>query len=362
MVTKKNCNNSLKDLSPSSGSGGRSDNCKYSYRNQWRGGFDHICCCVCIPTCNNSSACDNTNLEIDDDDSSYNMEESDQNSCCSDFSLDSFFSTEEEQSLSDQDDSDDPSPACSEDKGKSQCESNVFDTSSGHVLLPLDKLHDLLINYLRCDCGSRNGKIIKTTIGISTRLEYSCLQCKQCFVLEPEKVKGIDQMEDEIARNKILKKITSYSLNVRMILLAQAVGGSRQAAAFLAGLLDISDKILSMDWRTAEDTVGLKEIQLTEEIMIENQKEEIDGVEPDENGRYHVQVGSDMGWQQGQKRYNSPSGHAMVVGQRLGRVLALLVYSKLCSICYYATKKRNLEHIIVPKIIKVLVKGWSRKE
>jgi hypothetical protein len=353
----------LQCLQPSRGSGGRNKSqAKYSYRNRWKDfsipvdgdNFDselsvtstiddHCSKSSCSvnssdSSCSSQSSVDIVNLESDGD--------SDSNSSDYDFKIDD---DEDDCSYVDEfelekDDTPvfDATNKNKKDRSDSSSSKNTcIGSDGGHVLLSYDDLTELLTKHLRCDCGARKAVINRTTVGISTELEYVCTVCNNNFVLSPEMTKKFNEETNHNEKTRMFVQVDSHALNNRLILLTQLLGASRKAANFIAGMLDLSTKYKGTRYRKAEDSVGIQEILLSEKIMIENQLKEIEGQEPDENGKYSVRVGGDAGWQQGQKKFNSPSGHAMLVGQVTLLVLALIVYSKLCSICDSATRMKK---------------------
>jgi hypothetical protein len=318
-------------LLPSTGSAGRHTSAtRYSYRNRWRD--------FSLPVNDPLSPClkNNQIVELSSDDevrshcSKSSNENSDDDSSSSELSGDVSIETVCSLSEDEEDDS-----SC--DNDDDLVTPNVND---GHVLLRMEDLDRLLTDHLRCNCGARRAKVIRRTVGISTQIDYFCTVCENRYSIKPEMNRSYNECSgDENEKERLFVRLDSHALNNRLILLTQLLGASRKASSFIAGMLDLSSKYTHCRYRQQEDHVGWQEIVLAEKIMIENQLREIEGLEPDENGRYCVAVGGDAGWQQGQKKYNSPSGHAMLVGQRLFLVLALIVYSKLCCLCAAAKRK-----------------------
>jgi hypothetical protein len=339
MVTKTKAESLRKHILPSAGAGGRNSKGRstYTYRNRWK----------IIPNSSNSkcldldlSDFDTTDVDTSDDEddsseSSYessSSQDSDFVSCFSDNSCDTWEESEGYYSDVTEVDPLDPMDIDPlESKG------------GGHVLVQIDELSRMLTQYLRCACGEKRGKLTTTTVGISSRLDYFCCACENKYSLEPELTTHAsaerDDANTEHEKNVISKKIKSHAMNQRMILLAQLLGQSKKGASFIAGMLDISSKIDSMDWTKLEDGVGQHEIVVAEKIMEENREEEVEGTAPDERGKHCIGVGADMGWQSGGTTYNSPSGHAILEGEKFRKALALMVYNKYCAYCIWAKKR-----------------------
>jgi hypothetical protein len=106
--------------------------------------------------------------------------------------------------------------------------------------------------------------------------------------------------------------------------------------------------------------------QLTKDILFENLSEEVRLTLDDNNdfflwkeanaGRVQLNaskrpalsVSFDMAWQQRSSgnRYNSASGHALLVGKHTRRPLALCIKSKFCNVCKAWSKKEDTANFL----------------
>ena len=79
-----------------------------------------------------------------------------------------------------------------EETGDKRCDVYDFDNKStsdnslsGHIIVPFADLHHLLTRNLRCNCGKREAKVIRQTLGIATSVTYVCNGCKSNFIMNP---------------------------------------------------------------------------------------------------------------------------------------------------------------------------------
>ena len=163
------------------------------------------------------------------------------------------------------------------------------------------------------------------------------------------------------------ERSTDYAINILYVLGILSVGDGSVEAGRLCGLLSLP-RDTSMERRSfpiIEDRIGPAIRELQEEILLATLVEEVrlsmeQSEDYDDNDfmlwsrslsdpsfvlglkKYPKLHGSfDMGWQQRSSGhiYNSPSGHALIVGRYTRKAIAMCIKSKLCNYCHHARKK-----------------------
>jgi hypothetical protein len=245
-----------------------------------------------------------------------------------------------------------------ESKNLRQCQ--MEENDMGHVLVPFHELREFIYNNLTCNCGNyciggdynkkpnEGPHLARQTIGIATRLIYTCGCCGVVRTVEPTLREGVlGEGEPDMPRFAGLwaynkdRDLSTYAQNVKLVLLTQLIGASKKAASLIAGMLDMNESFPKIGWRRLEDMFGVGHIELSKEILVENKEKEVSGEEPGLDGRYVVRAGADMGWQKRSRTYDSNSGHCFLVGKRSGKILEYQNYAKTCSLCSY-WERRNL--------------------
>ena len=88
-------------------------------------------------------------------------------------------------------------------------------------------------------------------------------------------------------------------------------------------------------YQSLERRVGEHLMPLTRDIIMANLLEEIALSPRNPDGTVDLVASYDMGWQKRSSgnSYDSPSGHAFLVGSRTKKIIAMIVMAKQCSKC-----------------------------
>jgi hypothetical protein len=226
------------------------------------------------------------------------------------------------------------------------------------VILEVSALTNMFQKLCVCPlCGSKLSMSLKTTC-LATSMIMTC-DMRKC---------GFIEYSDPPARVNLSVKdnrerSTDYALNVLYVVGFLSVGDGGTEAARLLGLLGLANST-TMKTRTftiIEERIGPAIRTVTNDMLLENLIAEVvatktlspndfelwerslvdEEFELDKSKYPQIQVSFDMGWQQRNSghRYNSASGHALLVGGLTRRPVMIDVKSKLCSICYHWKKK-----------------------
>ena len=207
-----------------------------------------------------------------------------------------------------------------------------------NVLLNKAHLTAFLESFCCSSCRARVKGIDYRTVGIATTVSYSCHSCKRKeLLIQPECI--TTNHAAEVCAN-FYRRVSSYALNIKLVLMTQLIGKSHDAALIICGFLGLSATAFKYCWHTIEDDIGVHIRSLTETVVRENIWEECGGVERDKNGYIPIDVSGDGAWQTGGRRHDSISGHTMLIGKRSNKVVAYETYSKVCVKCSQAEKKK----------------------
>jgi hypothetical protein len=187
------------------------------------------------------------------------------------------------------------------------------------------------MNCRRCRGTLKANCIKKTTIGIATELHFCC-DSKKCAGKKEITMKA-ETVPVTSPSYKNSVQVSRFSANWRLILGTQLFGESQKAGEIIASFLDLAPGGFRNPWFTMEEEVALQNEKVTRRIILENLREAIKNISPDENGRVPLIVSFDMGWQKSGRSYNSLSGHAFLIDVRTGRVVGMKVFSKQCLKC-----------------------------
>jgi hypothetical protein len=168
------------------------------------------------------------------------------------------------------------------------------------------------------------------------------------------------------------ERSTDYALNILYILGFLTCGDGCREAARLLGLLGLPNDTTmeSRSFGIVEERLSPILQQVGDDVLMENLVEEVrmsvsldafnlwkDAIDTEEGNdllsrsEYPVIDASyDMAWQQRNSgnRYNSPSGHGLLVGGRTRKPIALCLKSKYCNYCKTWKKKPENEGIAPP--------------
>jgi hypothetical protein len=111
----------------------------------------------------------------------------------------------------------------------------------------------------------------------------------------------------------------------------------------LLGFLGMRSRLGSWQaWKAVEARLGVGEEAVTIEMMAKNLAEEM-GLSPEcpDTLKKLCAFCYDMGWQQRSSghKYDSPSGHALLIGARTKKICGMIVLAKCCATCDSAERK-----------------------
>jgi hypothetical protein len=215
-----------------------------------------------------------------------------------------------------------------------------------------------------CRCKECNGPVEASTntICIATSFMIACkdAMCGWVYHSNPPAAAVVPALDKR-------ERSTDYAMNVLYVLGFIACGDGGREAARVLGMLGLPNDTTmeSRSFGIIEDRVSRKLKQLTVDILNENLKEEvrltIDASAEHTDNDFHLwqeaiagrldvlysypklSVSFDMGWQQRSSgvRYNSPSGHALLVGKYTRKPITVSIKSKKCTACEVYKKKAN---------------------
>jgi hypothetical protein len=224
------------------------------------------------------------------------------------------------------------------------------------VIIEVSAMMDTLAKNCRCmECGSEIKPELETTC-IATSIKLTCKSsaCGYLFYSGPPATASVGKVDKR-------ERSTDYAVNVLFVVGLLACGDGCTEAAKVLGLLGLPNDT-TMEGRsfpTIEDRISRKVKQVTDEILLENLVEEVRLTVKDNTAFKlwkdslatgvlpialypRLAVSYDMAWQQRNSghKYNSPSGHAILVGKLSRKPLTLVIKSKLCNFCS-AFRKKN---------------------
>ena len=184
-------------------------------------------------------------------------------------------------------------------------------------------------------------KLTVDTVGIATELKCSCNN-EHFFVTKRKQIKW----QDKTRKNAGVK----FASNVLFCLALQLIGGARSEADTILSYLNhphgssIKNRMLTVENKLGHviRDIGSEQMRaaLEEEILeqlIEESREEdfVKWKRGEKIRRVFLTVSFDMGWNKRSTgtRYDSNTGHALLVGARLKKIVAMRVFSKDCAIC-----------------------------
>ena len=231
--------------------------------------------------------------------------------------------------------------------------------SSTRVILEVDALERMMAKNCRCLRCNGEVEISLKTVCLATSVVLRCQRptCGYIYYSEPPSEVLVD--EDEQIDNREMS--TDYAINILYVLGFMSCGDGGTEAARLLGLLGLPNDT-TMETRSfgiIEDRISVKVQEVTDEILNENLIEEArlsmeSSSVQDMNDfqlRKHaldnsdfvlcrakyplIMCSFDMGWQQrgSAHRYNSQSGHALLIGGRTRKPIGFVVKSKRCNYC-----------------------------
>ena len=169
-------------------------------------------------------------------------------------------------------------------------------TSVENIIVNKNDLSKLLQSFHCARCRAPVRGIEYSTIGIATKVLYCCYKCNKEVTIDPEVI-----TTNQLSSNsgKFLERISSYALNLRLILSTHLIGRSNAAAAVFCSFMGLSSSAFKTEWYSIEDDIGVHIRNIAGEIVEQNIREECDGLEANDDGYIPIDVSGDGAWQQG---------------------------------------------------------------
>jgi len=192
-------------------------------------------------------------------------------------------------------------------------------------------------------------------------LIVTCMSGKHTHEIEPDKgvtktchVNCIGELQQprHHGRLKSNMKIQHYYIHFYTHLMLQMLGLGHTALDTILGMLGIASHAgLTSCWAKIQNLIGTSKQKWADTVQEHNLNAEISmlcesGVDPvvhDGKTIWSLTCSFDMGWQKHAARiYNSPSGHAFLIGTLTGKIICRTVYCKGCSSCEKKWKKDGI--------------------
>jgi hypothetical protein len=246
---------------------------------------------------------------------------------------------------------------------------NESDLPSTNIILPLSKLIKFMDESFKCrKCHSALKKqFVIEKYGIATSIYFKCLGCDQhqacradleedleeAWEKKPEATKFKDHKKDQVNGAK-------FEINKKIHLATQLCGGGMMETRVMSGLLGLHTNPLRGRWQEIATTIGLKIIELTEEIIEQNVAIEMAMSADDPlTGFKQMSCCGDCRWDKRSsgRRYDSCSGCPVLMGCRSQLVIGVEPMSNLCSKC-----TRDIPHDVTfaQGTLTVPPKRWRR--
>ena len=251
----------------------------------------------------------------------------------------SFFTTSKESEIQSEIEND---PVTSDDEDDDDDDTHSSsDELDYNALINLKALKSYIEDNFVCKhCIAEGGKkkgpsgvvVSMTTKGLATTVQSCCQPKRKSNASHTCRLEPAEMVTSK-KRNR--NGFSSYSLNQQFVLGLQYNGLGNDGAESLCGFLGMKQPWTKRTWHSLEAVVADKVIPLGYDVINANLKAEIalSPINPD--GSIDLVVSFDMGWQKRStgNSYNSPSGHAFLIGARTRKVVAMVVMAKKCSFC-----------------------------
>lgn len=251
------------------------------------------------------------------------------------------------------------SSSSSEDDGEED-EDEGKKPPASRVILEVSALVSMFQKLCLCpQCGGQLSMSLKT-VCIATSMVMTCDRRKCGFIhySDPPAPVNLDSKDNR-------ERSTDYAINVLYVVGFLSVGDGGTEAARLLGLLGLANSttMKTRSFNIIEERIGPAIRKVTNDMLLDNLIAEVTAAkclsandfelwerslydknfELDKCKYPKIQVSYDMAWQQRNSghRYNSASGHGLLVGGLTWKPLIMEVKSKLCSICFAWRKKHE---------------------
>jgi hypothetical protein len=208
-----------------------------------------------------------------------------------------------------------------------------------NVLLPLPALFSFLNDNFICKSCRRNNHAEweLESIGLASSLMFRC-SCGHSASVRADLKLGSEAKVADVDVGKAFSNKTNasdFEINNRFLLGLQLAGSGRKEAEIIPGLLNLSNGFMTKRYTDLQNDLGLSIIGLSNEILEENLRLEIEASPRVLNGRTGLSVSSDARWDKrgSGRRYDSLSGCSVMLGNRTKLVIAVEAMSQVCSKC-----------------------------
>jgi hypothetical protein len=239
--------------------------------------------------------------------------------------------------------------------------------SATRLIVDAEGMKKTLMDNVTCKVCGGSVEVSFPTTCLATKITLYCRNARCGFMYcSPPPVQVAMPSEDKRERS------TDYSINVLYVLGFMAAGDGATEAARLLGLLGLPNDTTmeSRSFTLIESQISPAIQEVTKELLLENLVAEAklamtnDSNQDDNDFRLWTQwiehrsfalmkpkypkltVSFDMGWQQRSSgiRYNSQSGHALLVGGLTRKPICMAIKSKRCVFCN--TWKANNKDVV----------------
>jgi hypothetical protein len=234
---------------------------------------------------------------------------------------------------------------------------------ASRVIVEVESLKSTMEGNCRCKKCYKSVDVSLRTVCLATSIMITCkdVNCGFIYYSDPPAQVAIESPDNR-------ERSTDYAINSLYVLGFLSCGDGCTEAARLLGMLGLPNDTTmeSRSFTIIEDRISSKIQDVTKEILKENLTAEVkiamERSPTNDNNDFELwkesltnkqvrlskarypKVGCsfDMGWQQRSSgnRYNSASGHALLVGEFTRKPIAFTLMSKRCNFCF-TWKKKN---------------------
>ena len=212
-----------------------------------------------------------------------------------------------------------------------------------NVLLPLPSLFSFLRDNFICKSCRRNNHAEweLESMGLASSLMFRC-SCGHSASVRADLKHGSAAKVKDVDVGKPFSNKTNasdFEINNRFLLGLQIAGSGQKEAEIIPGLLNLSNGFMTKRYTDLQNELGMSIIALSNEILEENLRLEIEASPRVVNSRTALSVSSDARWDKrgSGRRYDSLSGCSVMLGNRTKLVIAVEAMSQVCSKCRKGT-------------------------
>lgn len=222
---------------------------------------------------------------------------------------------------------------------------------AGAKLIPFSELKKFVESSCCCKTCHADIEVTQETWGMATNICITCESRKEVDgrrTIRHSSIMTAERIDDNASRDSA----SNYIVNMRVVIAMQMLGLGLQSVTMFLGLLGIRHSIGNKErWKKIQDLVGEAEAAVSSEVLVENQKRAIEAAkaagkveDPAAGNRVGLVCSIDGAWQtrSSGRKYDSPSGHNLLVCCRTKLILQKKVFSKLCALCDRADRSANV--------------------